>query len=98
MLRILLIRGLRGYMKRKAVFAIVLGFVASAILGQGKAQQQPVPEKQVNVTEIRGGIAPATKDERMRTGLNGGDGLISEPNRTGLSPDQGEATTITRVA
>ena len=84
-------------MKRKAVFASVLCFVAAAILGQGRAQQQPVPEKQVNATEIPGVIAAGTKVERVWTGLNAGDGLIAEPNGTLLLPEQGEANTISRV-
>src|SRR6266478_5727576 len=84
-------------MKTKAMFAIVLCLVAAAILGQGKAQQQPVPEKQVSATEIPGVIAAGTKVERVWTGFNAGDGLIAEANGTLLLPEQGEANTISRV-
>jgi len=84
-------------MKTKAMFAIVSCLVAVAIPGQGKAQQQPLPEKQVTATEIPGVIAASTKVERVWTGLNAGDGLIAEPNGTLLLPEQGEANTISRV-
>lgn len=84
-------------MKTKAMFAIVLCLVAAAIIAQGKAQPQPVPEKQVTATEIPGVIAAGTKVERVWTGLNAGDGLIAEPNGTLLLPEQGEANTISRV-
>src|SRR5215471_7858046 len=84
-------------MKTKAIFAIMLFAFVAAVLGHGKAQQAPVPEKEVTVTAIPGVIAARTKVERVWTGINAGDGLIAEPNGTLLLPEQGEANTISRV-
>jgi hypothetical protein len=69
-------------MKTKAVFATMLLAFVTGLLGQGKAQQAPAPEKEVAVTGIPGVIAAGTKVERVWTGLNAGDGLIAEPNGT----------------
>src|SRR5215470_16871236 len=84
-------------MKSKAMIATIFFLFVAAVLGQGKAQQAPVPEKEVTVTAIPGVIAAGTKVERVWAGLNAGDGLIADPNGTLLLPEQGEANTISRV-
>jgi gluconolactonase len=84
-------------MKTTAMFASMLFLFVAAVLSQGKAQQQPMPEKEVTTTAIPGVVAAGTKVERVWTGLNAGDGLIAEPNGTLLLPEQGEANTISRV-
>src|SRR5215831_642737 len=84
-------------MKTKALFATLLFAFVTGLLGQGKAQQAPTPEKEVTVTAIPGVIAAGTKVERVWTGLNAADGLIAEPNGTLLLPEQGNANTISRV-
>ena len=84
-------------MKTTAMFATMLFFVVAAMLSQGKAQQQPIPEKEVTTAAITGVVAAGTKVERVWAGLNAGDGLIAEANGTLLLPEQGEANTISRV-
>ena len=85
-------------MKTKAMFAVLLCLLGSALIfGQGGGQrggqrgaqqEQPAPEKPVNVTAIPGVIAAGTKVERVWTGMRAADGLISEANGTVLLPEQ----------
>ena len=76
-------------MKTKAIFAITWClYWPSLVMGQAAAQQPPQPEKQVAVTQIPGVIAAGTKVERVWTGLQAADGLISEPDGTLLLPEQ----------
>ena len=83
-------------MKTIAMFATMLFLFVAAVLSQGKAERQPIPEKEVVTTAISGVVAAGTKVERVWTGLNAADGLIAEPNGTLLLPEQGEANTISR--
>ena len=77
-------------MKTKAMFAIVSCLVVSAVmLGQGqRGGDQPTPEKPVTVTAIPGVIAAGTRVERVWTGDQAADGLISEKDGTLLLPEQ----------
>jgi sugar lactone lactonase YvrE len=80
---------LENFMKTKAMLAIMSCVFGSALtLGQNAAQQKPAPEKPVTVTAIPGVIAAGTKIERVWTGLQAADGLISEPDGTLLLPEQ----------
>ena len=84
-------------MKTTAIFATILFLFIAAMLGQSKAPQQPIPEKEVITTAIPGVVAAGRKVERVWAGFNAGDGLIAESNGTLLLPEQGEANTISRV-
>jgi gluconolactonase len=77
-------------MKTKAMFAIVCCLLVSAVmLGQGqRGGDAPTPEKAVTVTAIPGIIAAGTKVERVWTGNQAADGLISEKDGTLLLPEQ----------
>jgi gluconolactonase len=79
-------------MKTKAMFAIVLCLMVTALLaGQRRppAEQAPgTPDKPVTVTAIPGVIAAGTKVERVWTGDHAADGLISLPDGTLILPEQ----------
>lgn len=81
-------------MRMKTVFAIMWCVFGSTLLlthaaaQQRGAQQQPTPEKSVTTTSIPGVVAAGTKVERVWTGVQAADGLISEPDGTLLLPEQ----------
>jgi gluconolactonase len=67
------------------------------MLSQAPAQQQPGPDKQTVAASIPGVVAAGTKVERVWTGQEAADGLISENDGTLLLPEQGRAHRISRV-
>jgi gluconolactonase len=76
-------------MKMKAIL-VTWCLVASGLAwSQGAAPQAPGPEKQTTTTEIPGVVAAGMKVERVWTGLQAADGLISEADGTLLLPEQG---------
>jgi gluconolactonase len=86
-------RGLGEFMKTKAMFVMMGCLLGSALIvsqaaAQQRQEQQPAAEKPITVTSIPGVIAAGTKVERVWTGLQAADGLISEPDGTLLLPEQ----------
>lgn len=78
-----------AFMKTKAMFAIMWCLFGSALtLSRATGQQQPPAEKQTTASYIPGVVAAGTKVERVWTGLQAADGLISEPDGTLLLPEQ----------
>ena len=76
-------------MKTKAVFTIMGCVLGSALmLNPAAARQQVQAETPITTQSIPGVVAAGTRVERVWTGLQAADGLISEPDGTLLLPEQ----------
>ncbi len=76
-------------MKTKAVFTIIGCVLGSALMpSPAAARQQAQAETPTTTQNIPGVVAAGTRVERVWTGLQAADGLISEPDGTLLLPEQ----------